>query len=371
MDPQRVFCPNWECPARGQPSRGNVVIHSRKEARYKCKECGRTFAASRGTAFYRLRSEWEQVVLVLTLLAHGCPVAAIVVAFGLDERTVAAWQRRGGQHLQGVHQHLVVQGRAHGQVQADEICVKRQGGRRLWLAMALAVPSRLWLGAVTSAHRDEALLTGLMQVVRACCQVGALLLCVDGMPLYRRVIRRVFRERERTGGPGQPRWQSWPELVLGQVRKRRERHRVVGVTRHLVLGSQELLTRLLRLTQSSLLINTAYIERLNATFRQRLAPLARRTRCLGRSQARLLPAVYLMGAIYNFCTFHESLSLPGGPAGRHWVPRTPAMAAGITHHRWSVLELLSFRVPPPRWSPPKRPGRPSTATKRLVARWCQ
>jgi DNA invertase Pin-like site-specific DNA recombinase len=33
---------------------------------------------------------------VVTLLSYGCPVQAIVAAFGLDERTVARWQRESG-----------------------------------------------------------------------------------------------------------------------------------------------------------------------------------------------------------------------------------------------------------------------------------
>jgi hypothetical protein len=76
---------------------------------------------------------------------------AIVAAFGVDERTVAAWVTRTGQHCQRVHQHLVQQGRVDRQhVQADARWGKLVG-RRVWLAMALAVPSRLWLGASSAA----------------------------------------------------------------------------------------------------------------------------------------------------------------------------------------------------------------------------
>jgi len=75
-----------------------------------------------------------------------------------------------------------------------------------------------------------------------------------------------------------------------------------------------------------------------------------------------------MGCVYNFCTWHKSLRLPlyvseNWRQWRHWVPRTPAMAAGLTDHRWTVLELLSFKVPPPPYVPPKRRGRrPKMAT---------
>ena len=85
MDPQTVFCPNIDCPARGQAGKGNISVHSQKEGRYKCHVCDKTFAETKGTPFYRLRTGKEVVVIVVALLAYGCPVQAIVKAFGLDE----------------------------------------------------------------------------------------------------------------------------------------------------------------------------------------------------------------------------------------------------------------------------------------------
>ena len=133
MDPQTKFCHTWDCPARGQIGQGNIGVHSRKEGRYKCHVCGKTFTESRGTVFYRLRTAKDIVVIVVTLLAFGCPVQAIVAAFGLDERTVMSWQKRAGEHCEQVHAHLVAQPQDLGQVQADEIRVKQQGAI-VWLA---------------------------------------------------------------------------------------------------------------------------------------------------------------------------------------------------------------------------------------------
>jgi len=125
MDPHSVFCPNPACPDKGQQGRGNIGIHSQKKQRYRCTTCGKTFAATRGTAFYRLHHSVDLMVLVVTLLCHGCPTQAIVAAFGLDERTVAAWLHRAGGHAARVHTVVVEAGRVEvGQVQADEICVK-------------------------------------------------------------------------------------------------------------------------------------------------------------------------------------------------------------------------------------------------------
>ena len=144
MDPTTTFCPNMACPARGHTGRGNIGIHSRKHKRFLCTECHKTFSATTGTAFYRLRTAAETVSLVMTLLAHGCPVQAIVAAFGFDERTVTQWGVRSGRQGQAVHGHLVEQPRDLGQVQADEIRVKKQGGI-VWMALAMMVKTRLWL----------------------------------------------------------------------------------------------------------------------------------------------------------------------------------------------------------------------------------
>jgi transposase-like protein len=167
MDPTTVFCPNGSCPARGQTGQGTIGIQSRKEPRFLCRACHKTFSATKGTVFYRLRTSAETVVLVVTLLAHGCPVQAIVAAFGFDERTVADWWARSGQQGQAVHEYLVEHPRDLGQVQADELRVKKQGGM-VWMAMALAVQTRLWLGGEGSEQRDLPLIRRLIARVRRC-----------------------------------------------------------------------------------------------------------------------------------------------------------------------------------------------------------
>jgi hypothetical protein len=86
-------------------------------------------------------------------------------------------------------------------------------------------------------------------------------------------------------------------------------------------------------------INTAYIERLNATFRERLAPLARRCRVLARHTPTLEYGMYLAGTVHSFCTYHVSLSLATHTTGTPATNRTPAMAARGTDHCWTVREL--------------------------------
>lgn len=360
MDSQGVFCPNLACPARGQCDQGNIRVHSQHERRYRCRVCGQTFAASRGTAFYRLHRSAPLFVQVVTLLAYGCPPAAIVAAFGLDERTVAAWHHRAGAHSERVQQGLVEQPHALSHVQADELRIKKQGGV-VWIAMALAVASRLWLGAVVQVSRDGVLAETLARLVRRCVVPAApLVWSVDGWAPYVTAILRVFRDPVPTGQRGRPPLRRWPGLALAQVIKHTaERRRLVGITRRVVCGAAEQVTACF----GEGVINTAWIERLNGTFRARLCALVRRGRALARQVPTLHGAIYLTGTVYNFCTPHGTLSF------RAHHPTTPAMAAGVTDHCWSVQELLGTRIPPPRWQPARHRGRRSRHEQALIARW--
>ena len=130
----------------------------------------------------------ETVTLVVTLLAHGCPLQAIVAAFGFDERTVTNWFDRAGVHCHAVHEHLVETPRRLGQVQADELRVKIQGAI-VWMAMALMVPTRLWLGGEVSPQRNLSLIRRLMHRLRRRALGGRLPICTVGFCAYARPTR--------------------------------------------------------------------------------------------------------------------------------------------------------------------------------------
>src|SRR5436853_3075463 len=112
--------------------------------------------------------------------------------------------------------------------------------------------------------------------------------------------------------------------------------------------------QLLQGSQGGTVLNTAFLERLNATFRQRLASLTRRSRHAAHRIFALETGMYLIGCTYNFCFPHHELSKTKHVGS----PCTPAMAAGLTDHVWSICELLSYRLAPLPWVEPKRRGRP-------------
>lgn len=348
MNPHPLFCLNLACPSRGLENAGNITVHAGLEDRFVCRTCGQTFAATKGTLFYRLKTDPKIVVQVLVLLAYGCPVQAIVQAFSLDARTLRSWHKRAGNHCQKVHTRLVTEQTMDlQQVQADEIRVKVQKRRIVWMALALCVPTRLWLGGVVGVHRDKHLARALASLVQACAARGPLLLLSDGWTAYVDAWKKAFRTPVRTGKPGRPRLLAWPEVVIGQVVKAYQKGRVTGIEPHLRQGT---LPQLWALWAKNPTFSTAYIERLNATFRQRLSCLCRRSRALARLPETLEAGMYLVGCVYNFCTPHQSLSQE--------QERTPAMAAGLSQHIWSVEELLWYRAAPPPYVAKKRRGRP-------------
>lgn len=363
MGPSHVFCPNAMCSARGQIERGNITIHDRSRQRYRCKACKKTFSARRGTMFEGLRKPRELLVIVVTLLSYGCPLQAIVHAFGLDERTVADWRDRAGSHCHKVHQQRIEQGQLDlMHVQADEIRVK--GCKMIaWMGLAMMVSTRLWLGGVVQFSRDRSLADRLMAQVRRCALcVRPLLILTDGWSAYPNSIGRAFREKVKlTSGVGRACLQIWPELHIGTVIKRTEKKRVVEITRRMAYGLLSQAEQLLQRSRGGSVLNTAFIERLNGTFRERLASLTRKSRHGAHRLRALETGMYLIGCTYNFCFAHHELSKPGHLGS----PCTPAMAAGLTDHVWSLCELLSYRIAPPPWIEPKGKGRPSKRTESL------
>ena len=344
MDASLQFCPNATCSASGLTNRGNIRIHDRQRQRYRCTLCRRTFTARTGTMLEGLRKPRELIFLVVGLLSYGCPVQAIVQVFGLDERTVAAWRDRAGQQCQRVQQAVVQQGQltlTH--VQADEIRVKGKKGI-FWMGLAMEVSSRLWLAGVVQTSRDHVLADRLLQQVRRCaCGASRLLICVDGWAAYPNAILRAFVEWvSESTQTGKHQMQVWSHLVIGQVIKTQKKHRLVSVKHTLLRGDEQGLKQALEQSRGGTQINTAYIERLNGTVRERLASFTRKCRHASQRLEAFQWGMYLIGCTYNLCWPHQELSKKEHTG----YACTPAMASGLTTHIWSLQELLMYKVPP-------------------------
>lgn len=364
MNPKRQCCHNPQCEHRGLYDNGNIGVHSQSTKRYICHRCGKTFAATTGTPLYRKQHEHSMIADVVSLLAHGCPLQAIVATYHFDERTVAAWQKESGEHCQRVHE-AESRPMEVAQVQADEIRLKIQG-MILWIAMAINVQTRFWLGAEVSEHRDWSLVHALALKVKAWSLCREMLVAFDGFAAYPSAFAAAFRSAIPTGKQGRPRLVEWPPLVFGRVIKQKIAGRLASIQRTIVRGTEEAAERLITRSQgTSGVLNTAFIERFNATVRSCLACCARRTRALLHEATTLTPAIYLVGTVYNFCSWHQSLrtKLFVNERTYKWVKRTPAMASGLTDHRWTVLELLQYQCPEPLHQKPKKRGRPKKQVK--------
>ena len=167
--------------------------------------------------------------------------------------------------------------------------------------------------------------------------------------MYVKAIQKTFRTKQPIGKRGRMVFINWGQIVITQVVKRHKQNgkqKAGEIQRRIVQGTEAEADRLRLLSGGGKMINTAFIERLNATFRQRIACLARRSRAQVRQLDTLRCHMVLMGCVYNFCTPHRSLSeaLYLSPRKRHWVRKTPAMAAGLTDHCWAIRELLTYKI---------------------------
>ena len=154
-----------------------------------------------------------------------------------------------------------------------------------------------------------------------------------------------------------PRWMPLPGLAYAQVVKRRIKRRLVHVSHKVVYASKESVKERIKQTIGNV-INTSFVERMNLTLRHHVPALARRTIQIAKTALGLGQQLSLVGTKYNFCLPHNSVRLPlptpiptkGTGSPKLWEQRTPAMAAGITDHIWTMEELLMFRAPP--WDQP-------------------
>ncbi len=249
---------------------------------------------------------------------------------------------------------------------ADEIRVKGRG----WIAglgSSLMVSTRGWLGGGVSVSRDRALAERWLNPVRACARLGcAVRVGVEGWAAYPKALVRASREKiARAGHPGRCRLHVWETLGIARVIKHTTPagKQVLDVTTEIVRGTPQLIAQPLLASQGGVEINTAYLERLNATCRERLAVLTRRCRHAAKRLDAWRAGRDVVGRVYNFCTVHYALRLPtfDDPRGPRWVCRTPAMTTGLTGSVWTVEELLTFKVAPPLHVPPQRRGRPPKA----------
>jgi hypothetical protein len=219
-----------------------------------------------------------------------------------------------------------------------------------WDHTAVDPESRLLL-CLVPGKRDGAVCEQLIREVhdRTAGRTD-LLITSDEYAPYETAIREVYgveTPQPKRPGPGRPPKAKKvipPDLCYATVRKRREKGRVVEVVRTLVFGTLCLLAALLQRSRVSTTINTSFVERHNGTDRHRNARKRRKTYAFSKELALHRAASYFIGYSYNFCWAVRTLRICGLDGS--WQPRTPAMAAGLSDHVWSLEEWLTFAAKP-------------------------
>ncbi len=156
----------------------------------------------------------------------------------------------------------------------------------------------------------------------------------DGWRGYVAILVRAYRERVLTGKGGRPRWVVPATVTVTQTVKHRDEHgRLLSVEIRAALGA------------SVGPAGTVHVERLNGALRDRLNALTRKTHAFAKRDATWDALVSLQLFDHNFHRAHRALRLPGADDARRYQQRSPAMALGLTDHRWSFQELLTTRIP--------------------------
>src|SRR5262244_1017279 len=381
IDTSHHFCPNPACAYQGWARWGNLRAHGHPSGgpwrQLLCIVCRRYFLETLGTIFHGKRASVDLIVRVLACLAEGLGIRGTARVFEVDPNTVLQWLVEAAEQLRTFSQHFL-----HGirvrQVQLDELfallsavqdgavseadAIARLERMSQWVWVALDPESKLLL-AIDVGNRTLAM---AQRVVHHVAQVlapdCAPLFLTDGFRAYLTALLTHYGQwvqppwRQATGPRPKPRWLPQPQLLYAQVVKTVRRRRLVGVTHRVVFGTLEVIQQVL--AACGWQINTAFVERLNLTLRQHVAAIGRRVSTLCKGEAGVRQQLALYHVYHNFCLPHASIRLPlpqpepthGSGSATRWQPRTPAMAAGLTDHVWTLREVLLFRVPP--WPQP-------------------
>ena len=370
VDTSMHFCPHSNCDYRGWLGLNNLRANGHPSGgpwrQLHCTACDGYFPEHHGTIFHGKQAAVELMVRVLACLAEGLGIRATARVFEVDPNTVLHWLVEAAEQLKAFSSYFLCDVHVS-QVQLDELyavlsavkdgqmseeeAIQRLSRSPQWVWTALDPQSKLLL-AITIGPRTQAMAQQVLhQVVRCLAPDCVPLFLSDGFKDYLPAILAHFGSwvqpaRCRATGPApKPRWIPLPALLYAQVVQTTRRRRLVRVSHRVVFGTFEAVQQVL--AACGWQINTAFVERLNLTIRQHVAAIGRRVSTLCKGEAGLAQQLALYHSYYNFCLPHGSLRQPlpqpvptnGTGSAKQWRPCTPAMAAGLTDHVWSLKEI--------------------------------
>jgi IS1 family transposase len=381
VDTSMHFCPNPDCAYRGWVGWGNLRANGHPNGgpwrQLLCVACRGYFLETLGTLFHGKRASVDLIVRVIACLAEGLGIRGTARVFEVDPNTVLQWLVEAAEQLRAFSRHVLHDVRVR-QVQLDELfallsavqagavsaaeAIERLDRSPSWVWTAMDPESKLLL-VVDIGDRTLAMAQRVVHhVTQVLAPDCAPLFLTDGFREYLTALlthygQWVQPERRQAKGPlPKARWMPRPGLLYAQVVKTVRRRRLVRVTHRVVFGTLEAVQQVL--AACGWQINTAFVERLNLDLRQHVAAIGRRVATLCKGEDGLRHQLALFQTYHNFCLPHTSLHQPlpqplptnGTGSTKQWRPSTPAMAAGLTDHVWSLREVLLYRVPP--WPQP-------------------
>jgi IS1 family transposase len=382
VDTSRHFCPHSDCDYRGWRGLGNLRANGHPSGgpwrQFHCTACGGYFLETHGTLFHGKQAAVECIVRVVACLAEGLGLRATARVCEVAPNTVLQWLGEAAEQLRAFSASCLCDLPLE-QLQLDELyavlravkdgdlreaeAIRRLERSPYWVWTAMDPTSKL-LVVVEVGSRTLAMAQRVVHQVTRVLAPGCLpLFLTDGLKDYATALLTHFGswrqpERRQDKGPRpKPRWMPLPALLYAQVVKSYRRRRLVGVKHRVVFGTRLAIEQVL--AACGWTIQTAFIERLNLDIRQRVAAIGRRVNTLCQDEAGLRDQLALFQVYHNFVLPHASLRQPlpipeashGSGSAKRWRPCTPAMAADLTDHVWSLKEVLFYRVPP--WPQPQ------------------
>jgi IS1 family transposase len=381
VDTSHHFCPDPDCRYGGWTGLGNISANGHPSGgpwrQLHCSRCGGYFLETQGTPLHGKRVAPDTLVWAIAALAEGLGIRAVARVFEVDPNTVLLWLVEAADHLEAFSRHFLSDVHVE-QIQLDELfallsavkdgvvteaeALKRLSRSPHWVWTAMDPVTKLLL-TIDMGDRTLAMAQSVVHRVVQVLAPGCVpLFLTDGFTEDTTALLPHFGQwvqpsrRQDKGPHPKPRWMPLPQLLYAQGVKTVRRRCLVRVRHRVVFGTLETVNAVL--APLGCQINTAFIERLNLTIRQHGAAVGRRVSTLCKGEDGIQRQLALYHVYYNFCLPHTSVCqpllqpepTPGTGSAKRWQPRTPAMAAGLTDHVWTLREVLLFRVPP--WPQP-------------------
>lgn len=312
--------PRSKCPSCPDCTHHNVVRYGsdkNNRLRYKCLDCNKTFNERKGTVFYRMRTSEKDIMEAMHSYLRCMNLSAIAEIKGVKIGTVINWIKKAAHVCIKVTRFFFKDLKLIS-MQLDEIWsyVKKKA-HESWVWKALDPVTKLFLGFhIGPWTKKEA--KCFIKKLRAIIE-RVDIITTDGLDHYLDVILSLFKE-----------------AMYARVVKTKKGKKLETVEIDVVAGDKELIEFNARLYGFGKTINTSYIERHNLTSRQDSSRLKRKTLAYSKTGEAMDDYMNMYHGYYNFVRRHKSLT-------KKRTKRTPAMAAGLTKHIWTMRDLLTFR----------------------------